>query len=395
MRRVGLFIAALAAIITVSVWLADHPGSVTLHWLGWRLDTGVPVLLLFFLLSLAAVLIVLRLVRGVRGLGRVLGERLDRRRARGGQTALGRGFAALQAGDTRTAAKLADAASSRLKQDPAARLLTAESARLAGNTAVAREQFEYLMGEAGMELAALRGLCLLADRDGNPDAAVQWARRALDQEPALDWARQRVVDGLSSSGQWDAAARAVQAARRAGGLTEEDAHRRMADLLTGQAQAALTAGQPGVAVKALRRALEEHDPRHRPAVLLLVQALQADGSVKKAAEAAVSFWRTGPHADLAAAYMGLFAGDDVLKQVAHAEKLAEANPEHPESRLLVARQALAAKLWGQARSRLKPLLEADPPNRRACLLMADIEDSETGDGVATLRWMRLAVAAER
>ncbi|GAB3127600.1 heme biosynthesis HemY N-terminal domain-containing protein [Novispirillum itersonii] len=394
MRRFGLFIAALAAIITVSVWLADNPGSVTLHWLGWRLDTGVPVLLLFFLLCLIVVLVLLRLVRGVLGLGQALGTRLDRRRARGGQAALVQGFAALQAGDTRTALKMAETASSRLKQDAASRLLTAEASRLSGRMTVAREQFEYLMGDTGMELAALRGLCLLADAEGNPEAAVQWARRALEKEPALDWARQRVVDGLSQSGQWDAAIRAVQAARRSGGLTEEDAHRRSAELLTAQAGAALDAGQPGVAVKALRKALEEHDPRHRPAALLLIRALQADGSVKKAAEAAVSFWRTGPHADLAAAYMALFAGEDALKRVAHAEKLAEANPEHPESRLLVAQQALAATLWGQARSRLKPLLETTPPNRRACLLMADIEDSETGDGAATLRWMRLAVAAE-
>ncbi|WP_019645835.1 heme biosynthesis HemY N-terminal domain-containing protein [Novispirillum itersonii] len=395
MRRFILFVAALAAIITVSVWLADNPGSVTLQWLGWRLDTGVPVLLLFFLLSVVVVLGGLRFLRGVFGIGRALTARLDRRRASSGHAALGRGFAALQAGDARTALKLADTAATRLKQDPAARLLTAEAARLAGNAAVAREQFEYLMGETGMELAALRGLSLLADAEGNAEAAVQWARRALDQEPGLDWARQRVVDGLSRSGQWDAAVRAVQAARRAGGLSEEDAHHRTAALLTGQAQAALDAGQPSVAVKALRKALNEHDPRHRPAGLLLIRALQADGAAKKAVEAAVSLWRTAPHADLAQAYMDLFAGEEALKQVAHAEKLAEANPEHPESRLLVARCALAAKLWGQARSRLKPLVDGATPNRRACLLMAEIEDSETGDVASALRWMRQAAAADR
>lgn len=392
MRRLVVFLIALAAVIAVSVWLADHPGSITVLWLGWRLDTGVPIFLLAVGLVVAVILLLLRLLRGLGGVGRAFGARLDQRRVNSGLTALTRGFAALQAGDVRSAARLAGTASEKLKQDAASRLLTAEAARLGGNAQAAREQFERLLAETGMDLAALRGLSQLADAEHNPEGGLQWARRALDLEPGLEWARVRVLEGLIASRQWDEALKAIQAARRAGALDEAESHRRCAAVLTAQAEEALSKGQAGQAVKLTRKALSEHDPRSRAAVLLLVRALQADGAPKKAAEAAISHWRTLPHPDLAAAYMAVYGDDPALKQVAHAEKLAEANPEHPESRLLVARAALKAQLWGQARSRLKPLVEGEAPNRQACVLMAEIEDSETQDLAASLRWMRLATA---
>ena len=39
------FLIVLGALTIATVWLANHPGSVTLHWQGYRADTSVAVLL--------------------------------------------------------------------------------------------------------------------------------------------------------------------------------------------------------------------------------------------------------------------------------------------------------------------------------------------------------------
>ena len=46
MIRALIWIVALAALVAASVWFADRPGTVTLHWQGWRVDTSVAFLVL-------------------------------------------------------------------------------------------------------------------------------------------------------------------------------------------------------------------------------------------------------------------------------------------------------------------------------------------------------------
>ncbi|MGE4281558.1 MAG: heme biosynthesis HemY N-terminal domain-containing protein, partial [Magnetospirillum sp.] len=66
-RRLFLFAVLVAALVAAAVWFADRPGSVTIHWQGWRIDTSVPVLLTAMISFMAALAFVWRLLTTVVG----------------------------------------------------------------------------------------------------------------------------------------------------------------------------------------------------------------------------------------------------------------------------------------------------------------------------------------
>jgi HemY protein len=134
------------------------------------------------------------------------------------------------------------------------------------------------------------------------------------------------------------------------------------------------------------------------AVARLARALILQNKGKKAGAEIERTWAAAPDARLLSAYKALAPSEPALDWVKRVERLAGVAPEHPESRLASAEAALAAELWGQARSRLAPLLAdgADPAVKaRAARLMAEVETAERGDEAAAARWLRLALAESR
>ncbi|WP_431271138.1 hypothetical protein [Dankookia sp. P2] len=73
------------------------------------------------------------------------------------------------------------------------------------------------------------------------------------------------------------------------------------------------------------------------------------------------------------------------------------NPNAAESRLLLARTALAAGLTGRARTALDALVASGEADRRAYLLLAELEEAEHGESAearaAQSKWLRQAAAA--
>jgi HemY protein len=67
-------------------------------------------------------------------------------------------------------------------------------------------------------------------------------------------------------------------------------------------------------------------------------------------------------------------------------------PDHMESRLLLARQAIKTRRWKEARDALEPLATA-VPMPRVCALMAEIEQGESGNIGAAREWLARAVSA--
>jgi HemY protein len=88
------------------------------------------------------------------------------------------------------------------------------------------------------------------------------------------------------------------------------------------------------------------------------------------------------------------AGDAALDRLKRARSLAEKVSGNPEAALVRARAALDAREFAEARTALSPLLD-ERPSRRVCLLMAELEDSETHDRGRARAWLARAVAAPR
>lgn len=394
MLRLLGFLIVVGVLIAGSVWLADRPGAVTLQWLGWRADTTVPILLLFMVAVIGVLWALVHLVGRLFGIPGFIGTRLKKRGLRKGLRALTEGYAALVAGDAYKARKKAADVEAHLGEAGAARLLMARAAVISGDPALARDLNEGLLDDRSTEMAGLRGLMEQAMAAGRHDEAAKWAAKAFEKNPRAAWAAEPLFRSQAAAQEWDAALRTLDIGRKNDVFTQTDTDRFRAAILVAQVDAATAKGQSYEATRLAKRAVEA-DPGHLPAVLAYARALAAEGSARKAAEVIEAAWKRGPHPALAELYMGLYADEDALKRVTRAGVLAELNPEHVESRVVVAEAALTAELWGQARARLKPAVDAGVRDPRVAILMARLEEGERRDPVAAANWLRQAVGAVR
>ena len=125
MIRTLILVAVFAVLAAGGAWLADRPGSVTLEWQGWRVDTTVAFLVFAVAVlaaELAGLFYLFALVGGAPG--RFAASRRMRRRERG-YRALTQGMVAVAAGDAAEAQRQSKRADSLLHDPPLTMLLAA------------------------------------------------------------------------------------------------------------------------------------------------------------------------------------------------------------------------------------------------------------------------------
>ena len=130
-----------------------------------------------------------------------------------------------------------------------------------------------------------------------------------------------------------------------------------------------------------------------PAVALAGRLEALAGNVRRGSRMIGKAFAASPHPELAEAYTELRPGDTARERLDRAKALAQKAPAHPESLLALARAAIDAHDFSQARSALAPLLAE--PTQRVCLLMAEIEATELGDHGKAREWTARAVRARR
>jgi HemY protein len=176
------------------------------------------------------------------------------------------------------------------------------------------------------------------------------------------------------------------------GLVDRAAYQRQrAVLLTTRAQAADVhdpASARALALEAVRLA-----PTLIPAAALAGRLLGELGDLRRAARIVEAAWKANPHPDLADTYAHLRPGDSARERLARVETLAQMTPGHIEGALAVARAAVDAQEFSAARAALAPLLSA--PTQRVAILMAELEEAESGDLGRAREWMSRAVHARR
>ncbi|ARJ66327.1 hypothetical protein WV31_11970 [Magnetospirillum sp. ME-1] len=385
MRRLLVFLALTGLAVAGAVWLADRPGEVTIRWQGWRVDTTVPVLLAVLVVVLAALSALGRLVRAVFGApGRWFqSRRLGRQRK--GYTALADGLAAAASGDALRTTKLARKAD-RLLNDPAVTgLLTAQAAQLSGDDDQLRRRYEAMTGRKETAFLGHKGLAELALKQGDRTSARDSAAKAFDLQPGAEGLAVLLLDLQTEAGAWAEAEQTLRAARRRDALPAAELVRRGALIGLGRAQECLAAGNES---QALDWALEarDSDPLFAPAIALAARLLAKRGKQRKAASLLKSAFKAAPHPLLIAAWRDLVAGESALDRVKRLQELVQANPASPDGHVALAEAALAAQLWGQARTHLEKALE-QRPTRAVFELLARVERDERKDETAATAWM--------
>lgn len=384
MIRAFWYMIQVALLIAAAIWLSDNPGTLAVNWLGYTVETSMSVAVVVGVVAAVLLIVGWRVLRAVLGSPRAFGRFRARRRREKGLEALTRGMVAVAAGDASAAQRMARQAEELLREPPLTRLLSAQAAQLRGDDRDAKRHFTAMLETPDTVFLGVRGLLTQALKDGDRVEALALARRAAKLQPGAGWVLGTLFDLEARAGEWAAAEETLRRAVHAGVIKPEDGRRHRAALLLERSFEAERRGREEAALKLAR---EAHDllPAFAPAATRYVRLAARAGHLRRASKAAMRAWRLSPNPELAAAYREVVDGYDPLTRVKTFEKLAAESPNSVESRIAVARAAMDAGLWGEARTELEKARELHP-SRRVFHLLAELERAENGDEAAAQVW---------
>ena len=382
----GLIATGLAA-------LADMGGGVDLVIGSYAIHMSLGAAAGLALIGAAILFILFRFIGVVLAAPETMNEWSRARKARQGYLALSRGLVAAAAGDLEAAKRFAAQGEKLLGHEPLELLLTAQAAQLEDDEEAQSASYRAMLEHKETEFLGLRGLFAQAMRKGSEEDAIKYAVRANELKPNAEWASTALFDLHVARHEWDEAQAILKKQVRAKIVSGDIARRRRAVLL---ASAAIDADGQGDGDAALTRALEASTlaPGLIPAAVLAARKLTQAGRTWKAKDIVEAAWAQAPHPDLAAAYAAIHPNDDAQTRARRMRALVQINPSHVESHLVAAEQAIAQRQWFDARSALEPLTRG-LPTTRACVLMAEIAQTERGDVTAAQGWLARAARSPR
>ncbi|MBD8892021.1 heme biosynthesis HemY N-terminal domain-containing protein [Roseibium litorale] len=390
MVRVLIFFGLLFVVAAGFAWMADLPGVVTISWAGYVWERPPVVAALLLAIVLIAFLLVVWLILSILRSPKIASRFFRRRRKDRGYTALSKGLIALGAGDVKQARKFGQEAEKLLRHEPAAQLLLAQTAQLSGKDDEARARFEAMLDNPQTRALGLHGLFVEAERQNEPVAALHYAQEAVKEAPKLEWAGKAVLGYQAIALRWEDALQTLERNYTSKLIGKKTYRRHKAVVLTALAQS-LEDGEPD---RAFALAKEAHSlaPDLVPAAVVAARLATRKNEIRKAAKIIETSWKVSPHPDLAEAYAHVRTGDSAADRFKRVKALDAMRANTMTGALAVAKAALEAREFADAREQLKTVLQAEP-SRQAFLLMAELEDAETGDRGRMQEWLARAVRA--
>lgn len=359
-------------------WLADRPGEMVVSWQGMQYQVSLMVAASAIVVLIAAVMFVWWLARTLLRSPDLIRRHFRARKRDRGYQALSTGIIAAGAGDSDEARRMARQAAKLLNadQEPLIKLLDAQATLLEGNTAEARKKFEAMVEDPETRLIGLRGLYLEAERLGDTQAARHFAGKAADSAPNLAWATKVAMENRVAEGDFDSALKVLDQQKAAKTVSKDDERKRRAVLLTGKAFALLDSDP--TAAKIAASEANRHMPEFVPAAVVCAKALIKLKDARKASRTLEYTYKISPHPELADLYVEANAIDKPADRYKRAKTLASFAPDHVESDIIIARTALAAGDYSDARKAAQTAL-AKAPRESIHLILADIEQADTRD----------------
>ncbi len=394
MIRILIFLIFILALAAGFAWLADRPGDMLVTFGGYQYRVSLMVAAVAVTAVVAAVMIAWWLIKSIWNSPYTIARYFRVRQRDRGYQALSTGLIAAGAGDAALARKMNKQAAKLIRSDtePLIHLLDAQASLLEGDHDSAREKFERMLDDPEMRLLGLRGLYLEAERLGDRTAAQHYAARAADVAPQLGWASESTLEEKTARGDWDGAIKLVDAQASTRQIERDAANRRRAVLLTAKAEDLLDSDP--VAARAAAIEANRLRPDFAPAAVAAAKALFKQDDTKRGAKILEAAWKAEPHPEVADLYIHARHGDAVHDRLKRARKLEALKQNHVESSLAVARAALDAKEFGEARKAAEAAIRIQP-REGAYLLLADIEELETGDQGRVRQLLSKAVRAPR
>lgn len=397
MIRTVLTIAKIGVFIAIVVWIAEHPGTIEINWLDYRLEfhIGFFIFALFVLLALGIFLF--GIIKAFLDFPKTMQRYRDMTGKDKGIKALSAGLCALAAGDGKVASHQAYKARKFLKDDnPLSLLLEAQAARLNGDEAQASQVFIELMKDKTAGFMGVRGLLQSALEHGDYDGALELGHKALRDHPKQGWILGIVYDLEIKARNWGSARKILRRLEKSGSIETEKALSEQVVMLLACALECKKAGDEAGYFRNVNKA-HKNAPDFLPASLWLANAYIQRGKYKAGISVIKKAWQNEPHPELTQLWAKAYRPpkkNDSMARVRWFEELLKLDPKSVEGMQAIASVMTQEGLWGEARRYLEKA-QAIRPNVHLYKLWARLEEKATGNEETVRGWMEKAADAPR
>lgn len=392
MNKIISFILLILVIGFGFAWLAERPGMLSVEWQGQLIEMSLQVAAAAVALIVGAVMFVWWVISTIWASPALARRYLRTRKRDRGYQALSTGLIAAGAGNALLARKMTARTQGLLRadQEPLILLLEAQTDIIEGKFDDARSKFEAMARDPETRELGLRGLFIEAKRQGAFEAASQYAEQAASNAPYLPWAAKASLENKCRRGEWDDAIMLLDQQRAARVLEKPEIERLKTVLLTAKANEVLES-DPALA-KATAQSALKYSKTFTPAALIVAKAYMREDNLRKAAKTLEGQWKEHPHPQIAELYVRARSGDSAVDRLERANRLEALKPNNIDALYAVSEAALAAKDFKLAREKAEAAARI-AERKSIYLLLADIEQSETGDQGRVRHWLAQAVKA--
>lgn len=398
--KILVFVALIALMAFGGGILMETAGGVQITVAGTEYTFGALQSVIALMVLVGLVWVFLKLVsllvatlKFLNGDDTALSRYFDKGRERKGYQALADGLMAIASGEGRLAMAKAARAEKFLQKPELTDLLTAQAAELSGDTKKAAEVYKRLISNQATRFVGVRGIMKQKLSEGDTETALKLAEKAIAMRPKHEEVQDTLLRLQAQAQDW-AGARSTLATKLKTGTLPRDVFKRRDAVLALSAAGAIVA--EGATLQQQEQAIEANrlSPDLVPAAAMASRAHIAKGKKRNAAQVLKKAWGAQPHPDLAHAFAEIEPEETAQQRVSRFAQLAKLQPQHDETKLVMAELHIVAEDFPEARRVLGDLFER-APDARALTLMAAIERGEGASDAVVQGWLARALNAPR
>lgn len=402
--KIVLFLMLVVALAFAATYLMDDNNTVigdlmiTLAGVEYTLSAIEAVIVLSILViliwvGLKLLSLLVATLRFINGDDTAISRYFNRSRERRGYRALSEGMMALASGDADAAMSKAVQAERYLQQPALTNLLAAQAAEMSGNMTRAEQIYKELIKDPQTRFVGVRGIMKQRLASGDTHVALKLAQKAFELKPKHEEVQDVLLQLQAQSHDWQGARKTLGVKLKQGKIPR-DVHKRREAVLT-LSQAAEVIDEEN-SIEKRETAIEANrlSPDLVPAAAMAAREYIVQTKPKLAVRVIKKAWESQPHPDLAAAFSEIEPNETPQERLKRFAQLAKLNPEHVESRLMMAELNLAAEDFPEARRALGDIVENNP-DARALTIMAAIERGEGSSDEVVRGWLAKALSAPR
>lgn len=402
--KIVLFLMLVVALAFAATYLMDDNNTVigdlmiTLAGVEYTLSAIEAVIVLSILViliwvGLKLLSLLVATLRFINGDDTAISRYFNRSRERRGYRALSEGMMALASGDADAAMSKAVQAVRYLQQPALTNLLAAQAAEMSGNMTRAEQIYKELIKDPQTRFVGVRGIMKQRLASGDTGVALKLAQKAFELKPKHEEVQDVLLQLQAQSHDWQGARKTLGVKLKQGKIPRDVHKRREAVLALSQAAEVIDEEN---SIEKRETAIEANrlSPDLVPAAAMAAREYIVQTKPKLAVRVIKKAWESQPHPDLAAAFSEIEPNETPQERLKRFVQLAKLNPEHVESRLMMAELNLAAEDFPEARRALGDIVENNP-DARALTIMAAIERGEGSSDEVVRGWLAKALSAPR